>query len=649
MGKAVDFVEQVMLEKNNYKNLGLVFPEKARRWKEFNMLVGENGSGKSRMLQMIKENVNPDCITFYMDFVDHKPPENRSDGDASNAEETQLVDKLIFREEDGNKVFKEFLGYLNNQIVEIFNELSVCENSDINTVKKRAAKILREINPIIDDILHREISVKENAIYLRKGKREVTIQEEWSLLSPGERNILLVIFCVLFIKMQDKPCVLLIDELETHLHPDAQVKLYKLLKQTLKDRGTDCCTCIASHSIFLLPLFSITEIVYMNNGEIGQINGGLYQQVYDNLTGEGDMQEESLTNFLYSMSAWQYADYLAQCFLAPITVDKVTKDDEQALQFVEALKNILDTNEKIEVLDFGAGSARIGRCMELMIRDDKDLEALKGKIRYHIYDPYKISDEFTANTDWRGNAYRSEKEISSHEIHFDMILLYNVLHEIGIDEWAKELGFIFNLLVKDGILVFGEREVLSIGEKPYGKSGYLVLGKEELSKLFPQSQIQEIVLPKKLKPVTRCFTVKKRTAHKGYPSEKNVKEAMQLLKDNTKDKIRNRHKNGLGERGNSRKYAFYCQQYINAEEAIEILEEMRSSKMESTSSGTEDTNENQWWNDNTTLEDILCAYLTQEEKIRKIRQLSIQDTAEGIKCKKYLADHGIIAPGNTKE
>lgn len=152
-------------------------------------------------------------------------------------------------------------------------------------------------------------------------------------------------------------------------------------------------------------------------------------------------------------------------------------------------------------------------------------------------------------------------------------MLYNVLHEIGIDEWVKELNFMFDLLSEDGVLLFSEREILSIGEKPYGKSGYLVLGKEELIKLFPNSKIEEIALPDKVRNVTWCYSIKKPEIKSGYPNKKTVMAALKSLKNNTKSKIRNRERNGLGEKRKSRKYAFYCQQYVNVEEALEMLDE----------------------------------------------------------------------------
>lgn len=668
MGQAINIVEKIMGDKNNYVQYGLRFQQYKRKWEPFNMLVGENGSGKSRVLQMIKDNSKEECAVIHLDFAKNMQVSGNTNESISDTEETagaeevtdteekELIDMLVFRDIDRHEMFLDFLKYLDNQILPVFNELLHMNKNENRHIRKRVGAILNDLRPYIKDILHREIKEKADGIYLCKNGREVTIESEWKLLSPGERSILTVIFAVLFIKLFKEPCILLIDEMETHLHPEAQTKLYRLVRQALEDSGEDHCTCIASHSIFLLPLFQIHELAHMNHGRIEKINGGLYQQIYDNLTGEGERKEESLTDFLYSMSAWQYADYLAQCFLVPSTVDEARDNDEQALKFSEVLKGMYQRKKTIEVLDFGGGTARIGRCMELMAEGSSDTAEMLRRLKYHIYDKYCISDKFQKNMSWRGGAYRSKEELNDSRIKFDVILLYNVLHEVSVDEWASELRFMLELLDYNGILLFGEREILSVGEKPYGKSGYLVLGKEELSMLFPKSRIKEILLPEKQKTVTTCYTITKPETRSGYPDIEKVKSALCTLKKSTRDKIRNREKNGLGKRGNSRKYAFYCQQYVNVEEAIEIVEEEAIQIAEEEQRELEKRKKGYAGglaeqiiatrqlamgtakeNNNMTLADIIQSNLPQTKKREKIKELARMETEEGKKARKYLA------------
>lgn len=651
MGKATNLVERIMSNKNNYLKTTLTQTETIyrREWRAYNLLVGENGAGKSRILQMIKENADKEeCIVIHMDFAN-----SISTGVSNNSnfpDETgkgELEEMLIYNDMANSVIFLDFLTHVNTQVLNIFHRLSKMENGEDRFYQSRAEKILNKMKPSIKNVLHREILVKEDNVYLKKGSREVAITEEWLYMSPGERSILAIIIAVLIIAIINKPCILLIDEIETHLHPDAQVKLYKLLKRSLEDAKADCCTCIASHSIFLLPLFDIQEVVYINNGRIEKMNGTLYQQVYDNLTGEGNTGEESLTDFLYSMSAWQYADFLAQCFLEPILVDAASSKDEQVLKFTKALKKIYDRKELTEVLDYGAGSARVGRCIELMLDKDEETLRMVSKMKYHIYDKYTISRKFEPNTGWRGRAYKDEEELSSAGQKFDIILLFNVLHEISIDKWVTDLNFILDLLEEEGILLFSEREILSVGEKPYGKSGYLVMGKDELLKLFPQMEIREINLPEKQREVAVCFEMKRNTERRMPVMEADVKSALEELIQNTRKKIRYRQENGLGKNAKSREYAFYCQQYVNAQEALEILEkkEENGTKKEDLPRNTELQKEEEekgkvdlWYNEETTMEDVIQSDAPPVEKMRKIGELSKLDTEEGKKCRKYLEE-----------
>lgn len=629
MGQAIDIVKNIMKNKDNYEEFGLVFPGYAREWKEFNMLVGENGSGKSRILQMIKDNIPERCIAFHLDFANYTHPIHRAGGNLLNTDENSLVNGLLFGEDIEKRIFLEFLPQLDTQILRMFNELLCMKNDENERIRKRAQSILNDLNPSVKDILHREIKIEEDGIYLCKDQREVTIEKEWNLLSPGEWSILLVIFAILFIRLEKKPCILLIDELETHLHPEAQIKLYELLKNGLKKSDADHCTCVASHSIFLLPHFDIQELVYMNNGQMGKINGGIYQQIYDNLTGESDKKKESLTDFLLSMSAWQYAEFLAECFLAPQIVDTARSADEQALQFVEVFKKLCEKKEKVNVLDFGAGSGRIGKCIELMLKDNEDVFERIHQLKYNIYDKYGVSFDMKEDTAWMGKKYISEDHIVNFNTKFDLILLYNVLHEIGIDEWVKELKLIIDLLSEDGLLLFGEREVLSVGERPYGRSGYLVLGKKELIKLFPGSEIQEILLPDKSVTATVCFSIRRKHGTRpGYPTEASVKKALQSLRESTKEKISNWNRDGMGVRGNSRKYAFYCQQYVNAEEALEILKsDSKNSKPQSGSLKNEVMAS--LGNTDRMATEILQSGLSPEEKQKQIVRLGLADIKEG--------------------
>ena len=614
MGVARDIVKKIMKNEENYLPLGLKMSNN-NEWQEYNLLIGKNGSGKSRIIKMIKENATKEnCVVIHMDFSESMYQEEKK-------EEIDLARMLIFGKEQDNDAFDKFLIHMNSQVLKIFEQLfDMCKYNEL--FKKEAEDILRQLDISIKEILDRSIVIDEEGIALQKANVKKNIQEEWHIMSPGEKVILTIIMAVLIIGTVKRPCILLIDEPENHLHPAAQIKMLKLLKKGLENM--DHCTCIASHSIIYLPLFEIKQIAYMNNGERQKINGTLYQQIYDKLVGQSANDDASLAGFLQSVATWEYAEYLAECFQEPQNIEKATANDEQALKLRKVLLEQYEKSQVINVLDFGAGSARIGRCLELRLLEENDekLKEVVSRMKYHIYDKYKISEEFEENKEWRGHAFSSEQELLDAKDSFDIILLFNVLHEISVEKWEEELNFIFRLLKFSGKLIFAEREILSMGEKPYGKSGYLVLGESELSKLFQGFKMRRIDLPEKVQEVTICYVIERDGLSNPLVNRDDVLNALKSLVQNSKNKIRDMLQNGTGRTLKARQYAFYCQQYVNAQMALEIL---NMNKKNQTSYER--------------LVDIINSDLSRAERKDMLLKLSAIDNEEGQKCRDYLNKH----------
>ena len=200
MGQAINIVEEIMQNKENYAQWGLSFPEYPKKWEAFNMLVGENGSGKSRILQMIREKGQEKCTVIYLDFANYVQLSDNAEIGLTDTEEKELIDMLVFRGRGRREIFLEFLKYLDNHILLVFRELFDMSKNEYKFIKMRVQEILDDLGPSIESILHRIIRVGEDGIYLCKEGREVTIESEWKLLSPGERSILTVVFAVLYIK-----------------------------------------------------------------------------------------------------------------------------------------------------------------------------------------------------------------------------------------------------------------------------------------------------------------------------------------------------------------------------------------------------------------------------------------------------------------
>jgi len=180
---------------------------------------------------------------------------------------------------------------------------------------------------------------------------------------------------------------------------------------------------------------------------------------------------------------------------------------------------------------------------------------------------YNELNQYLAKVDlpFLGGIINNINELNNKNNDFDIILLFNVLHEIDITEWENEINLLLGLLKDGGLLVLSEKKVLSEGEKPYGKSGYIILSDNELKKLFNFEYIQKA---SKDKDPFVTFVIKKNQDINNITID-NILEALKELEKNTEAMLFSVLDGKIILP--SRKYAFYCQQHINAKHALKIL------------------------------------------------------------------------------
>ena len=427
--------------------------------------------------------------------------------------------------------------------------------------------------------------------------------------------VLAVVLLCIKIK-QKQQALILIDEIESHLHPAVLLQVFEMIRDLLDD--TNSCVFIATHSIFLLPFFEFNGILYMENGKLTKLNGKIYPTIIDNLL-YGTDEKGALVEFFASYDEWAYAQYLSECFLPPTTVGTVNTKDIQYLKFCDIVQDVSTKERKLQILDYGAGEGRIGQCIEL----DSRKEVFQSKISYSIYDKYVKPTKFDSGKGIYGYIFKNEKELEKNKGSMDIVLLYNVLHEISIEDWTTELNRAISMLAPNGRLIFSERKTLSAGEKPYGKSGYLLLGENETKILFGDMEVTKVILEKTIKDVTICFAI--RNSSHATITEEKVKLALEALKDRVRVVIDKNLEGNEDNKLKAREYAFYCQQYFNVDNALKLLE--KNCKEEHVRE----------------YKDLMYILnderLSNHEKRMQIEKRSLLDDAEGKKCRKYLKDN----------
>lgn len=529
------------------KEVGIKVPANFR-FSDFNIVIGKNGAGKTRLLQILKTLYELDrsngrvelLYGYFPGLSDHLP---RTDAELPEHELRDFPDYPEVR-------FDDFFKEIETQSKDFLTRLPEYHS---RTQKETSEKILESINKFFFPITRKEIimstkdsppiSAKDSlmpqkyaVLDLSGGKTDlVTAVENFS---PGERLLLYIAIFFALKRDSSQKRIIILDEPETHLHPQALL----VFMRTLKEQFPHTTFWIGTHSLFLLPEFQFENIVYMEGGEVIPRGSKLYETVLTALLGKNN---EETCQFFSSLPHWQYSEFITECFADPEVVDTVNPKDEQVQLFIKALQD-----QRIRrVLDCGGGSGRLGLSLEAA---NVFLEA------YEIYDkePSYSGDKFPV--------YTRLEDITAP---YDCIVMMNFLHEVKPNEWPELLRNMYNILKSDGNLLIVEVAALTNGEWP-NENGYMLLEESELLTLFGiNSNLSEIRILDKQKSIGILIP---RQALKNVTA-KTVSAAINGLEKRTYaelKKIRSAaakwKENKSGEPFNARRYAFLAQQYINA-------------------------------------------------------------------------------------
>ena len=376
--------------------------------------------------------------------------------------------------------------------------------------------------------------------------------------SDGEK--VLFTYALLFFLLDQNPnlnireSIILIDEPELHLHPDSEIDLIEGVRNVIKDKGQ---LIIATHSINILSMLNYDEIFMVKEGVItppSQVTPG---KSLSELMGIED-RVNKLSDFLSDISTWTYVNFITQCFSDPEIIATANQKDPQIEAFKKAIKEKSNKSSNM-LLDFGAGKGRLYQ----QLKSDNELI---NKLNYCALEP---------NKDWHTdlknlgatNIFSTYTKLP--ENNFDFILLCNVLHEIPLEDWEKNLNAIINSLKSDGYLIIIEAKYLTKGEK-IGKIGYLLLDKEEIKELFGLSN-----LPTTITNEEKIIGIAIVKSELQFVSSARIRNALVTLEENTLkkiEKLREREDYNSQELcGVGRKMAFLSQQHINAKIALKYI------------------------------------------------------------------------------
>ena len=426
------------------------------------LIAGKNASGKTRLLKSIEDyfdyennhDAQPYLIVsmFLPDInLDYKVDESVSSNDDS------LFLGIVLAMLKERKKIK----------IDIPSIMAFLEEMKVPNIGY--PMILEEINKNLYEYSEKKLSqnATEQTIMINRFDHEDTpFFKEWQYLSHGEKviifsSVLITYFERMRTSLEQKSVIVLIDEPELHLHTEVMLRMIKKLASFFNDNNKPWYLFIATQSIFLVPLFRFEEQVYMHKNIISKKNSMINKKLYEDLLGTGDVKSDddrNLFDFIASVDFWVYTGFLSECFKPPTQSSEVLTDDPQFMALQEEINKMITEQGSVTILDYGCGEeARIGQCLGQSLNNlDSDITQ---KIKYYLYDSYNIDKNIVnvKTITCLKDMITSFKKLEEMPETFDIITLFNVLHEIDVREWKKNLNIIIKALKQNGILIFSER------------------------------------------------------------------------------------------------------------------------------------------------------------------------------------------------
>lgn len=473
------------------------------------LLAGKNGSGKSRLLKL---------LTQYQ-----KVQDKNQKGEYLSDEEKEILDYVQpeLMGKDGQKIeIKEYtkINFLNYSQYDVpLQSPDRFPTYVISKAKENLAKCDFE-ESALDALLYLKYLIKhyrydpdsdeENDLNALNelleallGQQLTSLDGEPSMfglplnemqLSPGQQYLLRMCIALHCNKVKNNS-ILLLDEPETHLHPDALLNLiYQLQTRFQLDQ-----IWIATHSVALLSRFNTSDIWHMTEQtakKLGSKSGLLMESLLGELS-----QRVQLQDFIGAPVSFACNEFAYECLWEPPTVP-YKRGDPQVTTTLKAVlddpstqhEEVLQTGTTV-VVDFGVGQ---GRFLEGVGMDHREQ---LSRLDYYAYDKFDTDKETCQAIMCKYNidktryynysdiqALREELKIKGGATH---VLMINVLHEIPPKEWPETFATIASFLRNDGKLILVETEELRYGEKPY-MDGFLVVQEPAVKLLLNEIDVR---------------------------------------------------------------------------------------------------------------------------------------------------------------
>ena len=589
------------------------------------VLVGKNGSGKTRILKCIqsivenaKDYSDPKKIQFEKDieqikawmFVEGDPEKASADIKDINIKldkyyplktenrdelgqlkivsffpkKTDLHDwskdsyeKWITKAEKCYKGGTEYLADCSTALIQkVVNQYWVAKRK---VVLKEGDEIYDKYTQL-QDYFKILFESKNDLIDFDENGKTILFGQPIASLNLSEGQRLMIQLCVALFAQgaQINDFILLIDEPELHLHPSVAIKFL----DQIADKNKNGQIWIATHSLAIASHFDSSCVWHIENSKVS-FGKKKASEIVDGLLGN-DVDTKKLMNFISFPNKQAVQTFSLECLQNP-AVAFTNTNDPQFIQIKSLLKDIQNGDGCLSVLDYGAGRGRI------IASFAEDHNFSTNTLDYYAFCPCSsVEDEEYClssikqfyDNECSNRFISNENELlNNKKSYFDIVILCNVLHEIDVTKWLGVMRNIKSLLKDDGCLLFVEDCQIPVGELPV-ENGFVVLNTEQLEKLFNTAREHFLISDYSTMPgAKKGYEQHRLMAHLIPKSiiekvdETSIRAALDNVKDvalNTIKEIREKSKYSSKEDLYTLglKHAFWLQQYANASLNMEL-------------------------------------------------------------------------------
>ena len=389
-------------------------------------------------------------------------------------------------------------------------------------------------------------------------------------LSQGEQ--ILLIWAILLHRQKEwlRGAVVLIDEPENHLHPDACIRALDALRSE-DILGPEGQIWLATHSIPLIAYAGLDSVYLVDHGAI-EYAGNRIEKVIDRLMG-GEQGRVRLRTLLADADELAFDTFAAQCLLPP-DVAAPREGDPQQAQMANLTREAGAHKQDVRILDYAAGRGRLAVSLK-----EAGLAA-ERKFTYFAYQAAGYTSE-----EERSECLERIRELGQPQspedylvnsldrltvpgmAPMDLVVMCNVLHEIPVRQWLECFARIHEVLADDGQLVILEDQLPSVGELPHA-NGYIILDDLALMELFGAREAVRTLSVEKQGRLT-AFGIPKAFLRKA--STQAIGKALEKVKRKAKDELRRLREGGQERRSfqMGRLHAHYALLHSNALMALD--------------------------------------------------------------------------------